>query len=116
MKHEHFKVFGVLGVTNPTSAPLDEFLTSGHISPKSISLVTSRGDKGGTSVIIGYVPSRSNHNYSVVSQNIGNPADLGSAIESAANTHEGVVCQHVEIEADGTYVIVFLVATPQTIG
>lgn len=112
MKHNHFKSFGVLSITDPTSAPLTEFLTSGHITPKSISLVTTKGYLGRTDVIIGYVTSSTDHIYSLVSRNIGTPGDLGYIIESLANTYEGVVCQHVQREEDGSYAVVFLLATP----
>ena len=102
MKHEHFKSFEVN--QGKPSEELNSFLT-GHITAKSISVATLTPDK--YIVIIGYVNSKSEHQYSILTQSLGKVTDLqqiDSLLENAAKALEGVVCQHVSIEEGGLHV------------
>ena len=88
MTHEHFK-------SADDVMELNEFLNSGHITPKSISVTNNI-------VIIGYAKSKSEQKYSVEQENIvltnyPDLSELDSALEEAAKKHNGVVCQHVEL-------------------
>ena len=97
MKHEKFKTYSV------GSKELVEFLNS-NVTPKSISL--SKGI-----VIIGYVDSKKEHNYKLVTENITPKQGdvLAERIENAAAAHSGVICLDVNI-TDNNLELTFLIA------
>lgn len=111
MKHEHFKSFGILNVSNPTDTQLEEFLSQGHITPRSISIVKTFEDSEviNFAAVIGYVPSKSEQKYKLVYENLGKYSDLASEVEDRAATHNGVICQHVGQDENGIMSVVFLV-------